>query len=85
MVKKENVKIDNFINGIDKNQKEIEPWSDSAARQSLVFWAIVTYNNALVEYLWRKSSDPIAWALGWFSNFVGAFPKLGCVVRMRAK
>ena len=68
MIKKENISIRDFF-GIDKNQNEIEPWSDSAARQSLIFWAILTYNNELVEYLWRKSDDPIAWALGEVSIF----------------
>ena len=73
MINKENIKIGNYITGIDKNQNEIEPWSDSAARQSLIFWAILTYNNELVEYLWRKSDDPIAWGLGEVSTFAERF------------
>ena len=61
-----NITIDHFINGVGSNQ-QIESWSNSAARQALIFWAIVTYNGELVEFLWRKSDDPIAWGLGGFS------------------
>ena len=65
-IKKENINIDDFIGA--GSTHEVQSWSDSTARQALIFWAIVTENEELVKYLWRKSSDPIAWGLGRFSN-----------------
>ena len=74
-IDRNNITIDHFITGVGSNQ-QIESWSNSAARQALIFWAIVTYNGELVEFLWRKSDDPIAWGLGEFSTLL-----LDCGIR----
>ena len=51
-------------NNIENGDKlDFHEWSEDAARQSIMFWCIITENNELLHYFWTKSRNPLMTAL----------------------